>query len=216
MGIDGLFRRMSKFMGGYAGVDFDIYRPNYNQIDNTPVLVYPSQKYLMNPASPMYSEPKYRDVEWYDIAGDRNIVLPGDLFIKSVPDGGMTPIVTMGTVMDNKNFTGYRTNRTCDILNSTNDIIYQNVYFEFIDIGYPGSSINKNLENSLRIPNNRLVIFNRDGIFRYRTQIVETDSTQSISKDGGTPIQFQRKWMVEEIDHTGNFMVLTVRNALEQ
>lgn len=111
---------------------------------------------------------------------------------------------------------GFRSSRRCNITNQYNEPIYTNVYFDFLGLGFPGSSINKRLEDSLRVPNTRIIIFKRNNLFRLRTQIVEIDSPVTINKDGGSPTQFQRIWMVEEIDQTGNFMVLTVRNNLDE
>ena len=211
---DGIFRRYNKFMGAYCGVDFNIYRPDYTSADNEPELVYENVKYLVSPSTGKYSEPKYRDVDWYTIAGDRSLPQPGDIFIKSVEDGGQTPVITYVTLFDNKAFVGFRTSRKGKLTNTKSETIYDNVYFDFLGIGFPGSSVNKKLEDSLRIPSTRVIIWNRDGVFRYRTQLIETDSTQYITKDGGAPTQFQRRWEISEIDHTGNFMILTLQDAL--
>lgn len=213
--LDGIFRYYIKYYGGRAGDTFNILRPNYSVVDNTPTLVHPSVQFRMDPASPQFSEPKYRDADWYEMFGDRNLLVPGDIFQKTTSDGGMTPIVTFAHYSPNKACVGFRTTRLCNLTNEINDVIYKNVYFDFLGVGFPGSTVNKRLEDSLKIPNTRVILFNRPNVFRLRTQLIEIDSTQTISKDGGAPIQFQRKWMVEEIDYTGNFMTLTLRSNQE-
>ncbi len=213
---DNILKRYSKIMGGFSGVNFNIYRPDYTSSDNTPVLVYENVKYLVSPSTGKYSEPRFKNVDWYTIAGDRSLPQPGDLFIKSVDDGGQTPVITYGTLFETKAFVGFRTARLGNLTNESDDIIYENVYFDFVGESYPGSSINRKLEDSLRIPSVRVMIWNRAGLFRLRTQLIETDSTQYITKDGGAPVQFQRKWQIGEIQRTGNFAMLTLQDSLSQ
>lgn len=104
---------------------------------------------------------------------------------------------------------GFRSSRLCNITNQHDDPIYTNVYFDFLGAGYPGSSINRKLEDTMRIPSTRIVIFKRNNLFRLRTQIVEIDNNLTIKRDG-VDVPFQRTWMVEEIDQSGNVQVLTI------
>ena len=168
----------------------------------------------LDPSSPVFSEPKFRDVDWYEIFGDRTILQPGDIIVKSTPDDNQTPPVTFAHSMPIKAGIGFRTSRIGMITNQFDEPIYTNVYFDFLGASYPGSSINKKLEKSLQIPTVRVVIFKRDNLFRLRTQLIETDSNLTITKDG-VSVPYQRKWKVEEIQHTGNFMLLTLNDNLD-
>lgn len=214
MDIRDYFQKYVQYFGEYCGDTFDILRPDYTQVDNTPVTVASMITYRMDPNSPNFSEPKLRDLDWYELFGDRTIIQPGDIFRKTVDDG-MTPIVTLAHWMPIKAAVGYRTTRLCNITNQIDDPIYTNVYFDFVGISFPGSSVNKKLEDSLRIPSTRVVLHKRDNIFRLRNYLIETDSNAQISIDGAAPTQYQRKWKIEEIDYTGSLMVLTLSNALK-
>lgn len=215
MSINDLFQSYIKFYGEFSGDTYNILRPNYSLVDNTPTPVYQNLVYRVDPSSAMFAEPKLRDVDWYEIFGDRDILQPGDILQKSTADGGQTPLVTFAHSMPIKAGVGFRSTRLCNITNQFDDVIYSNVYFDFMGVGFPGSSVNKKLEDSLRIPSTRIILFNRDNIFRLRTQIVEIDSPVMINKDGGDLTQFQRKWKVEEIDRTGNFCILTISSNLK-
>lgn len=213
--IDKKLARYREKYGVYSGDTFDIFRPNYNIVDNTPSLIASGITYRMDPSSPVNAEPKLKDIDWYELFGKRDILKSGDIFIKTEDDGGMTPPVTFLHYTASKAVMGFRTARICNITNEINNVIYKNVYFDYLGLSFPGSDINKRLESSLRIPNTRIVMFKRDNLFRLSTQIVEVDSTVLINKDGGTPTQFQRVWLVEQIEYTGNLMILTLRQNVD-
>ncbi len=139
---------------------------------------------------------------------------PGDLIIKSIDDSGQTPSVTFGHSMPNKAAMGFRSSRIGMITNTFDDPIYTNVYFDYLGAGYPGSSINKKLEKTMQIPGTRVIIFKRANLFRLRTQLIETDNNIMVKKDG-TDTPYQRKWLIEDIQYTGNYMLLSLSENLK-
>lgn len=213
--IDDKLARYRNIYGNYSGDRFDILRPDYTATDNTPALIASGVPFRMDPSSPTFAEPKMRDIDWYEMFGNRSLLKPGDIFQKTVDDGGMTPVVTLLHWTASKAMMGFRTTRLCNITNEPGNNIYTNVYFDFVGLSFPGSSLNKKLEESLRIPSTRIAMFKRENIFRLRTQILEVDSAVTINKDGGAATQFQRTWLVEQIEYTGNIMVLTLKLNLD-
>jgi hypothetical protein len=214
MGIKDFFQDKIKYYGGFSGDVYDILRPDYTAVDNDPVIVRSGVTFRCDPTTPQFSEPKFREVDWYEIFCDRKITKPGDI-LKRTEDDEMTPEVTIAHFMPNKACIGFRTARICNLLTTEDESLYENVYFDFLGTGYPGSAINKKLEKSMRIPSNRVVLYKRNNLIRLRTQLEEIDSTATITKDGVVG-PYRRKWLVEEIDYTGNVMVLTISNNLDE
>jgi hypothetical protein len=211
---ESLFASLNQQVGIIGGDTFDIWRPDYTQSDNTPVLVAAAQQFRVDPVTGKFAEPRFQGVEYYDIFGPISLVQPGDILMKTTPDSRMTPAVTIEGFYPLKAVTGFRSSRTCNIMNSATDTpVFTNVYFDFMGEGFPGSSINRNLEQSLKIPSTSVVLFRRDNISRLRMHLFETDIQRTTTLPDGTTQPFIRKWNIEEIDMTGNLMVLTLRGA---
>lgn len=210
-----LFDYCIKTYGYRFGDVYDILRPNYSQLDNTPVVVQSGVNLRRDPTGNHFSEAKLKGVQEFEVFCDRHIIMPGDIIQKTVPDG-MTKPITISHFLHSQACIAVSTSRVGIITDQKEKIVYQPVYYSFLDISFPGSSINSKLEDSLRIPSNRIVIFNRDQIFRIGMQLIETDNVnQQIIRDG-VPLQFERKWYIEAIDVSNNLMVLTVRNNLDR
>lgn len=96
MSIDDIFQKCVKYYGEKYGDVFDILRPNYGQVDNTPSIIHSGVKLRLDPNTSIFSEPKLREVDWYEIFGDRSLLKSGDIIRKTVADDGMTPEVTFG------------------------------------------------------------------------------------------------------------------------
>lgn len=215
MSIDELYESSMQYFGELMGDTFDVLRPDYTTTDNTPVLVHSGVKFRCDPATPQYAEPKLREIDWYSVFGDRDIVQPGDI-LRKTEDDGMTPVITIAHHMPIKEMVGFRSTRLGTLLSQEEDELYTNVRFDFLGLGFPGSSINRKLEDSLRIPSTRIIIYKRLNLIRLRTQLIEKDQTVTITRPDGTTATFERAWLIEEIDYTGNCMVLTVSNNLDE
>lgn len=211
MSLKDIFESNMQYFGELMGDEYDLLRPDYTAVDNTPITIASRVKFRCDPANPQFAEPRFREVEWYSVFGDRGIVLPGDILKKS-DDDGMTPVITLAHHMPLKEMVGFRTTRLGTLCNTVGDNLHTNVRFDFLGVGYPGAELNKKLETTMQIPSTRVIIYKRINLIRLRTQLIETDQTVTITKSDGTTAQFQRKWLVEEIDYTGNCMVLTISN----
>lgn len=224
-GFDTAFNNFMPLVGAYGGVLYDIYRPNYSQPNNTPALVAAGVKFRTDPTTGKFAEPRYEGVMQYDIFGPSWMVQSGDLLVRSTavlasgvyassPDI-MYPVITVTTFYPNKAFSGVRTGRMARIQDSKaspSNIIYNPVYFDWLGQGYPGSGLNKAMEDSLKVPNQRCVLYYRQQITRDRSHLVEQDLGVQITLQNGTVVPYERTWLIDEIDYTGPIMVLTLRN----
>lgn len=195
-----IFNKYVPFVGLWGGETFSIYRPDYTVVDNDPGPILYTRKIRVDPTTNKFAEPPFTNVSYYDIFVKKSLLQPGDIIKKSVSDG-MAPAVTVSHFFDTKAITGFRTSRIGKIVNADDgEIVYDNVYFDFLGASYPGSSINSKLEESLRIPSVKVVMFNRPNVDKLTMKLVEKDST------------FARMWVIEAIDYSGNTMVLTLRS----
>lgn len=212
MNLYSIFNKYNKTIGEISGDTFDIYRPDYNQEDNTPVLVQSNIKYRVEASGTPYAEPKFPGVAYYDVFGNRSLVQPGDILIKSVSDG-ITPPVTIESIMPIKALVGFRSSRTCDITNEYGDVVYSNVYYDVLGPEFPGSSLNENLELSLKIPGNKVVLYKRLNINKPRMHLIETDDNTTETLPDGSVVNVQIKWSIESFTFSGNLMILSIRGV---
>lgn len=226
MSFDKVFNAFMPLVGAYAGSPYDIYRPDYTQINNTPQLVQAGVKFRLDPTTGRFAEPRYEGVMCYDIFGPTANLKSGDLLVRSTavldasgvpqtPDT-MYPVATVMAFDTLKSTYGIRTARIGMIRDSAadpNSIIYNPVYFDWLGQGFPGSQLNRNLAESLKIPSQRCVLYNRPNVTRLRSHLVETDLGVVIQQDDGTFAPYQRTWIIDEIDSTGPLMVLTLRSV---
>ena len=209
MSFEDIFNYYSPFIGEYGGDLYNVYRPNYSQSDNTPQLIYSNLKFRCDPVGNIFAEPKYNAVQYYDIFGPK-VLEAGDILIQAE---GLAPALTISHIQPLKSVVGFRTSRIGKITNSANDsAVFTQVYFEFLGIGYPGNPIDRRLEDSLRIPNTRVVIYDRPTITRLNMHLIETDLGVSVDTPEGSTQDYQRKWTIQEIDRSPNLMILTVAN----
>lgn len=215
MNLNYLYEYYAPFVGFLGGDQFNIMRPNYSQVDNTPVMVASGVMFRCDPTTGRFAEPRWEGLMYYDIFGQRRLLQPGDILVKTVPDS-MTPPVTILGYYPLKTTSGFRTARQCTIIDSKaeapNSILYSNVSFDWLGQGFPGSTLNRGLMDSLEIPAQRACMFTRPNITRQRTHLVETDLNINVTQPDGSVTPYQRTWIVDEIDFTGNLMVLTLRN----
>jgi hypothetical protein len=125
----------------------------------------------------------------------------------------MTPPLTIAHYMPMKALTAFRTGRICDITNEVGSTVYHDVYYEYLGTGFPGSAINHKLEQSLKIPSIKVVLFNRVNLITLRMLLIETDNTATYVDADGNTQTFQRRWVIDQIDTIKPITVLTLRSA---
>lgn len=224
--FESLFNQYMPMVGQMAGRPYDIWRPDYSQSDNTPVLVQSGLMYRVDPTTGRFAEPRFEGVMFYDVFGPTNVLRSGDLLIRTsavvnasgvpnTPDA-MYPIVTCVSYDLLKSTVFIRTGHIGRLQESKADpdsITYSPVYFEWLGAGFPGSQLNRNLAESLKIPSQRAVIYSRVNVTRLRTHLVEIDSEVQVLQDDGSYLPYERTWIIDEIDQTGPLMILTLRNV---
>lgn len=227
MAFDSIFNYYMPLVGAYAGKPYDVYRPVYGTANLTPpALVSTGIMYRVDPTTGKFAEPRIEGGMYYDIFGPTSNLISGDLLIRStavlnasgVPNTPdiMYPPVTVISYDLLKSTVGIRTARIGRIQDSVadpNGVIYTPVYFDWLGQGFPGSQINKNLAESLKIPSQRAVIYTRTNVTRLRSHLIETDLGVLIPQEDGTFIPYERSWIIDEIDQSGPLMMLTLRNV---
>lgn len=212
MDFNPLFQNLQKLVGQWGGDDWDIMRPDYAQVDNTPSLILSGQRYRCDPTGPRFAEPNFSGSHFYDIFGDRSPLLPGDILMPSVADGNRVPI-TILNYFPTKAMTGIRTDKLGDIIKEEDGtVLYKNVYFEIMGISFPGIPLNSNFEETLRIPNTKATIFNRPNIIQTRCHLIQHDYTVTVVDANGKTVPFTKRWLIDLIDYSGNHMILTLKN----
>ena len=213
--IERIFERYNNLVGVLGGDLFDVWRPDYSQVDNTPRLVAQDVKYRCDPATLKLVEPRLLGVLSYDVFGPRDIIQSGDILMRSTPDH-MTPPITIATYFPVKSMIGFRSSLTCDIeyaidTEDKTSLLYSNVYFEFLGESYPGLGVNKILLDSLKMPEIKAVMFDRPNIKLFRTHLVQKFPGFTYTNPEGKVVPYTRRYSVETIDATGPYMVLTLR-----
>lgn len=209
--LNSLFNAKNKQIGELSGELFDIYRPNYSAQDNIPALVHTQVRYrrgLVKAKS--FAEPYIPNNSLYDIFGNRSLLQPGDMLVR----GNLTapeltfPAVTISHLHDQRALEGFRTARRCHIVNSYNaddntyDYVHKNVYFDMLGTSFPhGQLVDNYAKSGESIPSQKAILFNRPAIDKEGMQLIETDYS-------GVPNG--NKWIVEQIDIFGPFMVLSL------
>lgn len=223
MDTDNIFARFHPLVGVFGGAYYDIYRPDYTVEDNTPALVQAGVKYRVDPTTGKFAEPRFEGVMYYDVFGPVTNIQSGDILIRNPATGSppttsniMYPPVTVIAYDTHKSFQAFRTSRIGRLQDSAADAdstIYEPVYFDWLGQGFPGSSINRNLQESQRIPSQRAIIYYRKNCVTLRSHLIETDLNIMVEQEDGSMLPYERAWLIEEIDYTGPLMVLTLRNT---
>lgn len=214
MDLSGFYEHFAPMVGQMSGDGFDILRPDYTKVDNTPVTIATGLRFRCDPVTGRFAEPRFEGVGYYDVFGPRQLLLPGDLLSKTVPDG-MTPVMTFVHYMNVKTTTAVRTSRICSIVDAKGDpngVLYNNVYFDWLGQGFPATNLNRGLQDSTPVPTQRAVIYTRPNVRRMRSHLIETDNNIQVTQPDGSVTPFQRTWIIDEVDYSGPLMVLTLRN----
>lgn len=197
-----LFLKYLKKVAKESGQLYNILRPNYGQVDNSPATVYTNKMYRVEPSQDRFGEPKFKNVDFYSIFGDRALIQPGDI-LQQVDEDGTARYVTVlhfGTLQE---AIGIRTGSIAKITEDTGTDVYTSVYYDSIGVSFPGSALEEAMAGSLKIPNKRFCLFKRDNISTNKShpvgmRLIETDGT------------VERRWTIQQTDGAGNLIVLTV------
>lgn len=183
-----------------AGADylFNILRPNYNQVDGTPVLMFSNRKFWVEPADIKYSQDKAREGENYSICGNRSTFQPGDI-IQPVNTNEI-PTVTVASAPQEQEFVGVKTVRIGQIINNGSPV-YTNIYFDYLIAFNAGGSDFNDITASLNSPVRKIIMYSRPNIIE---SMIFQDTTP-----GG--IGSNDLWDIALVDYRFNITILHLK-----
>lgn len=199
-----LFANAHKKIALLAGQDITVSRPNYNIVDNVPTTITSIKLKAEKATALGLAMPRFTHAEYYALFGDRGKFQPGDLLIPTNSQSS-TPIMTVVNYSPMEEAIAVMTSRICKLTKSIDDIVYDNVYFDWIGTGYPGSSYGEQLAGALGIPTKKALLFTRQGIQPQMNEY-EIQGMRLIESDGDVDI----RWKVKLVDQIGNLTQLTV------
>lgn len=210
--LNNLYNKHMKEYGELMGDLYNIYTINYSAIDNQPILKYSGLRGRVDPTGPKYSEPTFAGLENYSLFFNRQLLETGDLIVYGTIDqiNLERPYITVMHKGPIKEHVGFRSSRKCNIGISRNqdsgeyNTIYENVYYDILDVGYPTGTISNNTRNAAQVPISKLCIYRRDNIQDIRTMIIDIDPA--------TGNETGEIFFVKEIDVSGTVMILTVQS----
>lgn len=199
-----LFEDGHKKIAKIAGQQVYILRPNYTIQDNTPVFLNNIKLKAEKATAVSLVMPRFTNGEYFALFGDRSKFQPGDLIFPQ--DGtSSTPKMTVIQYSPLEEAIAIRTSRICKLTRAIDDPIYENVYFDWIGQGYPGSSYGEQLAGALGIPTKKAILYTREGI-QPQNNTYDIQGIRLIETDGDVQI----RWKVKLVDQIGNLTQLTV------
>ncbi len=203
----------NKEIGRQFGQKFNIYRPPLGTtIDQTPTLVYSNKMFKVEKTGPILAQPGIYNLEYYAVFGDFSLLQKGDILVPQQDDSD-TPVITFVSKSPSEGARGFRTSRICKIGTSKydSDVVYSNVRFDFIPIGFPRSQFDELLPGAGADPIMGAILYARPNIQTYIAApnnnqpydvlgmyLTETDGTNEI------------RWVVRLIEVIGNIAKVSV------
>lgn len=190
-----------------GGQIFAIGRPDYTQVDNTPVIIVPRIRIKAEKTRGVLAQPEYKGIEHYAVFGLRAAWQAGDLLIPQ-DSGSDTPTMTIMSESPIEECVAFRSDSTASIINGDIGNVFTNVPYANLGQGYPGAEFNREVEASLQIPSKKFVLFARDlassdpaGLRDVEGLIFEENNAE------------MKRWEISQAEATGHIMVLTCKQA---
>lgn len=199
-----LFHKYNKTIARIAGQPVTVKRPNYSVVNNTPATITSIKLKVEKATAVGLAMPRFTNAEYYAIFGDRTKFLPGDIIFPTDPNSS-TPPVTVIHYSPLEECIGVRTSRIGKITEAIDDTVYENVYFDWIGVGYPGSSYGEQLAGSLGIPTKKALLYTRTNI-QPHSNPDEIQGMRLIETDGTVEV----RWRVKLVDQIGPLTQFTV------
>lgn len=208
----------NKYMGlVYAdllGQSYSIYRPNYNQLDNEPVLVAQNVILRTDPTK-SFIETAFGSPKHFSIFANRNLLQPGDLIVYGIYNRPVAdrPYLTYAHEAPIKEAIAVRTAQKCHIVDGkinqeTGEFNYiaKNVWYDTLDSGHPLENINEGVRNSAKIPNQAVVMYTRSNL-QLTPKVTIVDINPTTGQETGI------YWTVKQIDKSGQLTVMNVEQS---
>ena len=200
----------SQLAGQFMGILCKVGRPNYSQIDGTPIVVSPNIRFRIERSRPDKAQAEFRGLEYYAIFGPTYLLQQGDI-LTPTQAGTTTPPVTLFSYGPNIQFTAFRSARTGKITDGALGDIYTSVLFDQVQQGYPGASLESEIKSSLEIPTKTFVIYNRIlASNNVGTDMHDAEGLLFIETDTAE----QNKWIIKEVNRIGTLMLIVCKRAI--
>lgn len=200
-----VFETWQAQIGKIAGQKFNILRPDYTIVDNTPVTRFIGRKYKVEKTGSKLAQPSLPGLEYYVVFGNRDLFQPGDI-LQRTQSNSSTPDVTILSYSPIEECIAFRTSRTGTLKSGQTDV-YTNIKFEFVNrASFLSTPLDPRVEAALGIPGNNAVMWRRELITATRDGeglvLYETDKA------------VQRRWTVVNASELGDLMILTLNEAV--
>lgn len=135
--------------------------PDYSVQDHEPIELA-QRKYLLQPASPRFSEIKLANMEIYRVIGNTCPLEAGDILEHVATERSTRPAITVYQITSGAACLAFKTDRVGNICHGT-EIIYENIKFAFLpSTDFSGRGLNREITDSLGIPSVEAITFKKD------------------------------------------------------
>lgn len=211
----GLFNDLQIQLGETFGQAFNIVRPNYGQVDNTPALIGTINAKVEKTTIKL-AQPATANMDGYAVFGNRALFVPGDILIPTQANSS-TPAVTILSYSDGEECVSVRTSRvgkiSTDVTNASKDI-YTNVYYDWVGQGFTFPPNYESLEGALNRTTKRVMLWTRTNI-QQQNSVRDVQGLHFVETDGTEPVY----WTVKLVDQWslatgtgGGFTIFTLGN----
>lgn len=199
--FNNLYLKWQQKAGEWSGQLMTIKRPNYTIVDQEPSTLFTGIRMKVERTGPNFAISGYIGAEYYAVFGDRKLFQPGDMIFSSTS----TPPVTVLNYSPIEECVAIKTEHKGKIMNGE-ELIYNNIYFDFIGVGYPGSELDREMRASLDIPSVRVIMHSR----QLQTSLRNAEGLMLVQTDGIENL----RWMIRQIDQSGDLYVLHLKQAV--
>ena len=178
-------------LGYIAGANYSytISRPPYTTGSNTGTVVATGAKLFVEPAGPNWAQDKIPDAEFYSVCGDHSLFQSGDL----IDSGADIPLVTVFSDADSQEFLAIKTDKTCTLEDSSIELSYQNLKFDYMNSTSAGPDEFYQDQTSLNVAVRRVIMYGIPNL---------PEGMSLIDHETGW------RWSVSKIDYKASLMTL--------
>jgi hypothetical protein len=190
-----LFLRTQALVATMSGQNYSVWRPNYTQQDQTPVLIQSDILLKVETAGTRFADPRYPIIQYYSVFGDRALFQPGDILkTNEARTTSTTPPVTVIQYSPVEECMAVRTSRVADIGISTGNIIAHNVYYDFEYVSEAQTGFQGSFSGSFDRPIRKICMFTRPQLLE-QLQTYDIQGLRLIETDGVT----QTRWVIKAL-----------------
>lgn len=186
------------------GEPFNIYRPNFLNVDQTPAFVN-TIMLSVKPGGHRQAIPYIPGINYFTVTGDRSKFQPGDILIPVDPTSSIPPL-TLLNYSTSQPAIGFITSRLCNIDLNLGNHIYTNVRFDFIAFTTNNQGA-INFSPQDRVMTKQIAMWSRTK-YRPQSQIdvdgmpYSTAGLKIVEADGSVPVRYTIKGITQIVNMT--------------